>query len=154
MKCGWRVLFKIFWVMVSVVKMSSLTAVMYLWAWMESLSSLQHCSISVRFCGRHYIPLWAYIQWNVNVYQRNARLYERLMNSCALSHRILLVRAISPRFLSLRHLQAVRMQSVYMCALALHIETSNFRPCFKAGVCVVTVFYRFFPHNVWVIHLR
>jgi len=41
----------------------------------------------------------------------------------------------------------------YVCSLTW-FETLNGRQCFKAGVCVVTVFYRFFLHNVEVISLR
>jgi len=154
MRFGWRELFRNCWVILSVVKIGSLTAVLYLWDWMNFRPCLQHCSIRVRFCGRLYIRLWTYIKWNVHVYQATARLFECLSNACALRHSTLLVRAITPRSLSLRHFEVVRMQSVYMCALTLLFETSNYWSYFKAGVCVVAVFYRFFLHNIRVISLR
>jgi hypothetical protein len=91
---------------------------------------------------------------NVHVYQGTAWLFERLSNACALRHITLLVRAISPLSLSLRHLEALRMQSVYICALTLRFKTWNCRPCFKAGVWIFVVFYRFFLHNVRVIRFK
>ena len=154
MKFGWRVVFRSCWVMVSVLKIDSLAAVLYLWAWMNFHPCLQNCSIRIRFCGNLYISLWTYIQLNVHVYQGTAWLFERLSIACALRHITLLVRAISPLSLSLRHLEAVRMHSEYICAMTLGFETSNSMPCFKAGVCVFAVFYRFFLHKVIVIHLR
>ena len=60
MKFGWRVVFKNCWVMVSVVKIGWFTAILYVRAWMNSRTCLQHCSIRVRFCGRLYISLWTY----------------------------------------------------------------------------------------------
>jgi hypothetical protein len=153
MKFGWRFVFKNCWVMVSVVKFGSTTAVLYLRVWMNFLPFLQHCCIRVRFCGRLYISLWTYIQLNVHVYQETVWLSERLRNARALRHRTLARSCHKPAGSSLtwgRRTQCVQ----YVCELTLRFETSNYGPCFKAGVCVVSVFYRFFLHNVRVISLR
>jgi hypothetical protein len=153
MKFGWRVVFKNCWVMVSVVKIGSMIVELHLWVWMNFSPCLQHCSIRVRFCGRLHISLWTYIQLNLHVYQETVWLSERLRYARALRHRTFARSFHKPAGSS--STWGSRTQFVqYVCDLTLRFEMSNCGPCFKAGVCVVSVLYRFFLHNVKVICLR